>query len=137
MASSSPLNRASRGPRPSSASRRSYHSPAVARVELSEYFLESRNSPEAHKRGFEEAQREHQRVLDAALHVFELHQIAEATKQIEEDEKRRQERARAERKKIEDERLAEEQRLQDEARIQALKSKPVPKPTPHPVASSE
>src|SRR3569833_1090065 len=127
MSNSSP---AARPTRASPSSRLSYHSPV--RPELSEFLLESRISPEAHKRASEAAQREHDRVLNAALHVFELHQFAEQTRRIEEETKHRHERARAEAKRIEDEQRAEAQRLQYEARLQALKAKPVPKPTPPP-----
>lgn len=119
-----PAAGSSTGPRPE------YASPA--RLELSDFLLESRNSPEAHKRAFEEAQREHDRVRKAALHVFELHQIAEETRRIEEEERQREERVRAQRDRLESERRAAEKRVHDEARLQALRQTSIPKPVAAP-----
>jgi nucleoporin GLE1 len=98
------------------------------RPELSEFLTSARNSPEAHKRGLEEAKKNHERVLKAALHALELHRISEERLHIELEEKRRKERLEEERRRLEEERRAEVQRLQDEARLQALKSQPIPKP---------
>lgn len=96
--------------------------------EISDFLLESRNSPEAHRRNYAEAQREHDRVLKAALHVFDLHQLAEAQREIEEEEKRRRQRVAEEAKRIEKERQAKIKQLEDEARLAAQKAAPIPKP---------
>ncbi|CAK7245062.1 MAG: hypothetical protein STHCBS139747_006629 [Sporothrix thermara] len=96
--------------------------------EISDFLLESRNSPEAHRRNYAEAQRQHDRVLKAALHVFDLHQLAEAQREIEEAEKQRRQRVAEEAKRIEKERQAKIKQLEDEARLAAQKAAPLPKP---------
>ncbi|CAK7267309.1 hypothetical protein SEPCBS119000_002477 [Sporothrix epigloea] len=96
--------------------------------EISDFLLETRNSPEAHRRNYAEAQRQHDRVLKAALHVFDLHQLAEAQREIEVAEKQRRQRVAEEAKRIEKERQAKAKLLEDEARLAAQKAAPVPKP---------
>ncbi|ERS98731.1 hypothetical protein HMPREF1624_05518 [Sporothrix schenckii ATCC 58251] len=96
--------------------------------EISDFLLESRNSPEAHRRNYAEAQREHDRVLKAALHVFDLHQLAVAQREIEDEERRRRQRVAEEAKRIEKERQAKIKQLEDEARLAAQKAAPIPKP---------
>ncbi|CAK7565111.1 MAG: hypothetical protein SEPTF4163_003020 [Sporothrix epigloea] len=96
--------------------------------EISDFLLETRNSPEAHRRNYAEAQRQHDRVLKAALHVFDLHQLAEAQREIEEAEKQRRQRVAEETKRIEKERQAKAKHLEDEARVAAQKAATIPKP---------
>jgi len=135
MVNSSPLRHSAAGYASSPVSRIAFSTPT--RPELSEFLTEARNSPEAHKRGFEEAQREHDRVLQAALHVIKIHRLEEETRRIAEEGRRRKELAEAEQKRVEDERRAEAQRLEDEARLQALKAKPIPRPSPPPAPPAE
>ncbi len=96
--------------------------------EIPDFFLETRNSPEAHRRNYAEAQREHSRVLKAALHVFDLHQLAEAQREIEENERRRAQLVAEEARRHEAERQAKIKQLEDEARLAAQKAAPLPRP---------
>ncbi|CAK7209476.1 hypothetical protein SBRCBS47491_000457 [Sporothrix bragantina] len=107
--------------------------------DISDFLLESRNSPEARPRKRAEAQHQHDRILKAALHVFDLHQLAEAQREIEEAEKQRRQRVAEEAKRIEKERQAKIKQLEDEARLAAQKAAPLPKPVvaaPPPVSPS-
>ncbi|KAL1897422.1 hypothetical protein Sste5346_004158 [Sporothrix stenoceras] len=128
MANSSPPRPRTARVSPAPAWRHSVAYPMSDPPDISDFLLESRNSPEAHRRNFAEAQREHDRVLKAALHVFDLHQLAEAQREIEEEEKRRRQRVAEEAKRIEKERQAKIKQLEDEARLAAQKAAPIPKP---------
>ena len=98
---------------------------------VDDYLLEARNSPEAQRRKHAEAQREHELVLQRALHALSLHELAEAQREIAEQERRRVQRVAEEAKRIEAERQAKIRQLEDEARLAAQKAKPIPKPVVH------
>ncbi|EPE05370.1 gle1-like protein [Ophiostoma piceae UAMH 11346] len=99
---------------------------------VDDYLLDARNSPEAQRRKHAEAQREHEIVLQRALHALSLHELAEAQREIEEQERRRVQRVAEEAKRIEAERQAKIRQLEDEAHLAAQKAKPIPKPVVQP-----
>lgn len=127
MANSSPPS--SQPQRTTPLAARSQRPPFSGLSDVADFLSDTRNSPEAHKRNFQDAQKEHQRVLEAALHVYELHQLAEANRQIEEEELRRSELVAEEERRIENGRQAKIKQLEDEARLAAQKAAPIPKPT--------
>ncbi|TPX08190.1 uncharacterized protein E0L32_001914 [Thyridium curvatum] len=119
MASSSPPARDSRALRSSRSSRQSLNLPI--RAQLSDFLLDTRNSEEAHRRGFEEAEREHERIRRTAIDALNAHERELELKRIEEEQAR------------ERQRLAKEAEIaRKEAELQALKAKQVPKPAPPP-----
>ena len=108
--------------RPSSArGNYSTSSPAHERRFISSFLSEDRNNEHNHKDALQAAQAEHDRVREAAIRVFEMHEMREEHKRIIEAEKKEQERLKAEAA------IAEETR-----RLQELKAKSIPKPAPLP-----
>ncbi|KIE00524.1 GLE1-like protein, partial [Metarhizium majus ARSEF 297] len=108
MANSSPL-------------RRSQLLSSPDRPYLSNFLLDSRNNELSHRDALAAAQAEHDRVREAAIRVYELHELKEEHNRILEQERREQERLKAEAAIA-----AEEKRLQE------LKAKSIPKPPPPP-----
>lgn len=106
MANSSPL-------------RRSQLLSSPDRPYLSSFLLDDRNNELSHRDALAAAQVEHQRVRDAAIRVYELHELKEEHNRILEQERREQERLKAEAA------IAAE-----ETRLQELRAKSIPKPTP-------
>ncbi|EFY87964.1 RNA export mediator Gle1 [Metarhizium acridum CQMa 102] len=104
MANSSPL-------------RRSQLLSSPDRPYLSNFLLDSRNNELSHRDALAAAQAEHDRVREAAIRVYELHELKEEHNRILEQERREQERLKAEAAIA-----AEEKRLQE------LKAKSIPKP---------
>lgn len=108
MANSSPL-------------RRSQLLSSPDRPYLSNFLLDSRNNELSHRDALAAAQAEHDRVREAAIRVYELHELKEEHNRILEQGRREQERLKAEAA------IAAEER-----RLQELKAKSIPKPPPPP-----
>lgn len=85
----------------------------------SSFLLDDRNTETSHLDALAAAQAEHDRVREAAIRVYELHELREEHQRILDQERREQERLKAEA-----ELAAEEKRLQE------LKAKSIPKPPP-------
>ncbi|ODA79777.1 hypothetical protein RJ55_05371 [Drechmeria coniospora] len=85
------------------------------------FLFEERNTELSHRDALAAAQAEHQRVRDAALRVYELHELREEHQRILDQGRREEERLKAEA------RVAEEVK-----RLQILKAKTIPKPAPPP-----
>ncbi|KAK7215309.1 hypothetical protein V2G26_003312 [Clonostachys chloroleuca] len=103
------------------ASRRSLMLSSPDRRFLSSFLGEDRNTECSHRDALEAAQAEHDRVREAAIRAYQLHELE------------------LERKRIAEAELQEKQRLQVEAQIAAeelrlreLKAKTIPKPPPEP-----
>lgn len=86
---------------------------------LSDFLGDNRNNETSHRDALAAAQAEHDRVREAAVRVFELHEMQEEHKRILEAEKREQERLRT-----------EAQIAAEEKRLQELRATTIPKPTP-------
>ncbi|OAQ85652.1 RNA export mediator Gle1 [Purpureocillium lilacinum] len=89
----------------------------------SSFLFDERNTELSHRDALAAAQAEHERIREAALRVYELHELKEEHQRILDQERREQERLKAEA-----EIAAEEKRLQE------LKAKTIPKPAPPPPA---
>ncbi|PTB69494.1 GLE1-domain-containing protein [Trichoderma citrinoviride] len=89
---------------------------------LSRFLVESRNNELSHQSALAAAQAEHKRVREAAIRVYELHELREEHQRIIDLERKEQERLRAEAALVEEER-----------RLRELKAKTVPKLPPEPV----
>ncbi|KJZ71767.1 hypothetical protein HIM_08852 [Hirsutella minnesotensis 3608] len=87
------------------------------------FLFDDRNTESSHLGALAAAQAEHERVREAALRVYELHELREEHQRILDQERREQERLRAEAAIA-----AEEKKLQE------LRSKSIPKPAPPPPA---
>ncbi|KAM4056276.1 GLE1-like protein [Hirsutella rhossiliensis] len=85
----------------------------------SSFLLDDRNTETSHLDALAAAQAEHDRVREAAIRVYELHELKEEHQRILDQERREQERLKAEA-----EIAAEEKRLQE------LRAKSIPKPPP-------
>ena len=105
----------------SSPLRRSQLLSSPDRSYLSNYLFDGRNTELSHRDALAAAQAEHHRVREAAIRVYELHELKEEHNRIVEQERREQERLKAEAAIA-----AEEKRLQE------LRAKSIPKPTPPP-----
>lgn len=105
----------------SSPLRRSQLLSSPDRGHVSSFLLDDRNTELSHRDALAAAQAEHDRVRELALRVFDLHKLKEKHNQIVQQERREQERLRAEAAVA-----AEEKRLQE------LKAKSIPKPPPPP-----
>lgn len=88
---------------------------------LSGFLADDRNNELSHMDALAAAQAEHDKVREAAIKVFQLHEMREEHKRIMEEERREEERLKAEWA------IAEE-----EKRLQALRAKSIPKPAPPP-----
>lgn len=113
MANSSPL-------------RRSQLLSSPDRPFLSSFLLDNRNNELSHRDALAAAQVEHERVREAAIRVYELHELKEEHNRILEQGRREQDRLTAEA-----EIAAEETRLQ-ELRAKSIPKPPPPKPEPKP-----
>lgn len=91
---------------------------------LSSFLLDGRNTELSHRDALAAAQAEHDRVREAAIRVYELHELKEEHNRILEQERREQERLKAEAAIA-----AEEKRLQ-ELRAKSIPKPPPPKPEP-------
>lgn len=89
---------------------------------LSNFLYDGRNNELNHQSALAAAQAEHKRVREAAIRVYELHELREEHQRILELERKEQERLRAEAAIVEEER-----------RLRELKAKTVPKLPPEPV----
>ncbi|GAB0132623.1 hypothetical protein EsDP_00001052 [Epichloe bromicola] len=98
---------------------------------VSSFLLDDRNTELSHRDALAAAQAEHDRVRETALRVFDLYNLKEERKRILEQERREQERLKAEA-----EIAAEEKRLQ-ELRAKSIPRPPPPKPEPEPVKPVE
>ncbi|KAJ6438424.1 RNA export mediator Gle1 [Purpureocillium lavendulum] len=87
----------------------------------SSFLYDERNTELSHRDALAAAQAEHDRIREAALRVYELHELKEEHQRILDQERREQERLKAEA-----EIAAEERRLQE------LRAKTIPKPAPPP-----
>ncbi|RGP63667.1 hypothetical protein FSPOR_8453 [Fusarium sporotrichioides] len=85
------------------------------------FLLDTRNNELSHRDALAAAQLEHERVRQAAIRVYELHELQEEHKRILAEERKEEERLRAEAAVV-----AEEKRLRE------LKAKTVPKLPPEP-----
>lgn len=115
----------------SSPKRRSLYLASADSSYVSQFLTEDRNSEGSHRDALLAAQEEHRRVRDAAVRVYELHELESERKRIEEEE-------RIEEKRIEAERAI----VQEQLRLRELKRTVVPRPppeppTPEPVAPTE
>lgn len=105
----------------SSPARRSQLLSSPDRGYISSFLSEPRNHESTHRDALAAAQEEHNRVREAAIRVYELHELKEAHERILKEERREQERLKAEAK------IAAEQK-----RLQELRAKTIPKPAPPP-----
>ncbi|KAF4511093.1 hypothetical protein G6O67_002926 [Ophiocordyceps sinensis] len=92
---------------------------SMTRAIRSSFLLDDRNTETSHLDALAAAQAEHDRVREAAICVYELHELREEHQRILDKERRRQERLKAEAGIA-----AEEKRLQE------LRAKSIPKPAP-------
>ena len=107
--------------RSSPAARRSQALTSPERGLLSRLLSEERNTENSHRDALAAAQIEHERVREAALRVYQLHELKEEHNRILEAERQEQERLAAEAAIV-----AEEQRLRE------LRAKTIPRPPPEP-----
>lgn len=105
----------------SSPARRSHLLSSPDRRFVSNFLTENRNGELSHRDALLAAQVEHERVREAAIRVYELHELQQEHRRIVEQERREEERLRAEALIV-----AEEKRLRE------LKAKTIPKPPPEP-----
>ncbi|RFU77150.1 nucleoporin gle1 [Trichoderma arundinaceum] len=89
---------------------------------LSKFLFDGRNNELSHQSALAAAQAEHKRVREAAIRVYELHELREEHQRIIDLERKEQERLKAEAAIVEQER-----------RLRELKAKTVPKLPPEPV----
>lgn len=93
---------------------------------MSNFLYDDRNNELSHRDALAAAQAEHERVREAAIRVYELHELQVEHRRIVEAERREEQRLQAEAKIA-----AEEKRLQE------LKAKTIPKPPPQPEPKAE
>lgn len=105
----------------SSPARRSQLPSSPDRAFLSRFLSDDRNNEDSHLDALAAAQVQHERVREAAIRVYELHELQEKRKRILEEQKKEEERL-----KVEAESAAEAHRLNE------LRAKSVPKPAPVP-----
>lgn len=105
----------------SSPARRSQLLSSPERGYLSSFLNDVRNNETSHLDALAAAQVEHERVRQAAIRVYELHELKEEHDRIIEQGKKEQERLKR-----------EAQVAADEKRLQELKAKSIPKPAPPP-----
>jgi nucleoporin GLE1 len=105
----------------SSPARRSQLPSSPDRAFLSKFLSDDRNNEDSHLDALAAAQVQHDRVREAAIRVYELHELEEKRKRILEEQKKEEERLKAEA-----ESAAEAHRLNE------LRAKSVPKPAPIP-----
>lgn len=110
----------------SSPARRSQLLSSPDRGYVSSFLYETRNDESTHRDALAAAQAEHDRVREAAIRVYELHELKEETERIMQQERREKERL-----KVEAE-IAEKERA-----LQELKAKTIPKPPPPPPPEPE
>jgi nucleoporin GLE1 len=94
---------------------------ADSNLHLSQFLADDRNSEEHHRDALLAAQEEHKRVRDAAVRVYELHELEAERARIQEQE-------RIEQRRIE----AEKAVVAEELRLRELKKMTIPKPPPEP-----
>lgn len=85
----------------------------------SSFLLDQRNTESSHLGALAAAQAEHDRVREAAIRVYELHELKEEHQRILDQERWEQERLRA-----------EAQVAAEERKLQELRAKSIPKPAP-------
>ena len=110
----------------SSPARRSQILTSPDRGYLSRLLSEDRNTEYSHQNALQAAQLEHERVREAAVRVFELHELKEEHNRILEQERKEQERLKA-----------EEAIRAEELRLRELRAKSIPKPPPEPEPKPE
>lgn len=89
---------------------------------LSSFLFEGRNNELSHLDALAAAQVEHERVREAALRVYELHELKEEHQRILDLERKEQERLKAEAAIV-----------AEEIRLRELKAKTIPRPPPEPI----
>lgn len=114
MSRSSPARRSQQPP--SSPERNTRHS----------FLFDTRNDELSHLDALAAAQAEHERVRQAAVRVFEMHELKEESERIRQQQQREQERLKAEAE------LADKER-----KLQQLRAKSIPKPSPPPEPKPE
>ena len=87
----------------------------------SSFLFDDRNTELSHRDALLAAQAEHERVREAAIRVYEMHELKEEHQRILDQGRREQERLRA-----------EAEIAAEETRLQELKAKTIPKPKPQP-----
>ncbi|RYP01712.1 hypothetical protein DL764_006137 [Monosporascus ibericus] len=113
-------------PDSSPAARRSHQWSSPDRSRLSPFLSENRNTELSHLEALAAAQAEHERVREAAIRVYQTHELQEQNRRLREQ----QERIREEQRR-EEERIRNEERLRiEEERLRALKLKTAPKVYP-------
>ncbi|OAQ99498.1 hypothetical protein LLEC1_03723 [Akanthomyces lecanii] len=113
----------------SSPARRSQQPPSSPERNFRHSFLfDARNDELSHLDALAAAQAEHERVREAAVRVFEMHELKEESERIRQQQQREQERLAAEAE------LAAKERKLQELRAQSIpKPAPPPEPKPEPV----
>ncbi|CAM1508222.1 Fc.00g050700.m01.CDS01 [Cosmosporella sp. VM-42] len=106
----------------STPSRRSEQLTSPERRFLSSFLAENRNNELSHRDALIAAQIEHERVREAAIRVYELHELQQEHRRIVEQERKEEERLKAEALVV-----AEERRLRE------LRAKTIPRPPPEPI----
>lgn len=105
----------------SSPTRRSQVFTSPERGFLTSFLAEPRNTEFSHRDALAAAQLEHERVREAAVRVYKLHELQEEHNRIVEQER------------IERERLEKEAAIaREELKLRELKAKSIPKPPPEP-----
>lgn len=111
----------------SSPARRSQQPPSSPERNFRHSFLfDTRNDELSHLDALAAAQAEHERVREAAVRVFEMHELKEESERIRQQQEREQDRLKAEAE------LAEKER-----KLQELRAKSIPKPAPPPEPKPE
>ncbi|PHH86460.1 hypothetical protein CDD83_10213 [Cordyceps sp. RAO-2017] len=95
--------------------------PSPDRALRSSFLLDQRNTESSHLDALSAAQAEHTRIRQAAIRVYELHELKEEHQRILDEERREEARLRA-----------EAQIAAEEKKLQELKAKTIPKPVPPP-----
>lgn len=90
------------------------------------FLYDTRNDELSHLDALAAAQAEHERVREAALRVYEMHELKEESERIRQQQKREHERLKAETE------LADKER-----KLHELRAKSIPKPTPPPEPKPE
>lgn len=116
----------------SSPARRSQFLSSPDRSFLSNFLSDDRNNEDSHLDALAAAQIQHERVREAAIRVYELHELQEKRKRILEEQKKEEDRIKAE-----EESAAEARRL-NELRAKSVPKPPlVPAPQPEPQKQPE
>ncbi|KAF7547334.1 hypothetical protein G7046_g9036 [Stylonectria norvegica] len=106
----------------STPSRRSQLLSSPERAFAATFLYDNRNDELTHRDALAAAKVEHERVREAAIRVYELHELQQEHRRIVDEERKQEERLRAETLVV-----AEEKRLRE------LKAKTIPRPPPEPV----